>query len=144
MTSAGTPADMLEFNRQLIEEYRANGGEVTGQFAGAPLLLLTTTGFKSGEPRTNPLVHAMDGDRVVIFASAAGAPKHPAWFLNLRAQPQVTIELGKEKFSGRAVIVEGDERRRLYDQQTAVMPGFAEYERLTTREIPVVAIERIS
>ena len=143
MTSAERPPDMLEFNRKIIEEFRANAGKVTGQFAGAPLLLLTTTGVKTGALRTTPLVHATDADRVVIFASAAGAPKHPAWFLNLRANPDVTIELGDEKFAGRASLLQGEERKRLFDQQAARMPNFAEYQRKTTREIPVVAIDRV-
>lgn len=134
---------MLAFNRGIVEEFRANGGSVTGQFAGAPLLLLTTTGAKSGEPRTTPLVHSTDGRRVVIIASYGGAPRHPAWFLNLRANPEVTVELPGETFHGRARIAAGEERARLFDQQAAAMPQFNEYREKTSREIPVVVIERV-
>ena len=136
------PPDMNEFNRKIIEEFRANGGKVTGQFAGSPLLLLTTTGAKTGASRTTPLVYTEDGDNIVIIASYGGAPKHPAWFLNLRANPEITIEVGAEKFAARAVIPQGEERKRLFDQQAAQMPGFADYQKKTTREIPAVVIER--
>ena len=135
-------AQMLDFNQKVIEEFRANAGQVTGRFAGAPLLLLTTTGAKSGEQRTTPLVHTTDGDDIVIIASYAGNPKHPAWFLNIRANPEVTIELPDETFTTNVVITEGEERRRLFDQQAAQMPNFAEYQAKTTREIPVVVIPR--
>ena len=134
--------EMLALNRNVIEEFRANNGRVTGMFANEPLLLLTTTGAKSGEKRTNPLVHTLDSDRVVIIASFGGAPKHPAWFLNIRANPEVTIELPGEAFTANAIIPEGEERRRIYDQHAAEMPRFAEYQAMTTREIPVVVIPR--
>ena len=134
--------EMLALNRRVIDEFRGNDGKVTGMFANEPLLLLTTTGAKSGERRTNPLVHTVDGDRVVIIASFGGAPKHPAWFLNIRANPEVTIELPGETFTSKAVIPEGEERRRIYDQHAAEMPRFAEYQAMTTREIPVVVIPR--
>ena len=134
--------EMLALNRNVIEEFRANNGKVSGMFANEPLLLLTTTGAKSGEKRTNPLVHTLDGDRVVIIASFGGAPKHPAWFLNIRANPEVTIELPGETFTADAIIPEGEERRRIYAQHAAEMPRFAEYQAMTTREIPVVVIPR--
>lgn len=134
--------EMLALNRRVIEEFRANEGSVTGMFANEPLLLLTTTGAKSGEKRTNPLVHTLDGDRVVIIASFGGAPKHPAWFLNIRANPEVTIELPGETFTSKAIIPEGEERQRIYDQHAAQMPRFAEYQAMTAREIPVVVIPR--
>ena len=134
--------EMLALNRNVIEEFRANDGKVSGMFANEPLLLLTTTGAKSGEKRTNPLVHTLDGDRVVIIASFGGAPKHPAWFLNIRANPEVTIELPGETFTNNALIPEGEERRRIYDQHSAEMPRFAEYQAMTSREIPVVVIPR--
>ncbi len=135
-------AQMLDFNQKVIEEFRANAGQVTGRFADAPLLLLTTTGAKSGEQRTTPLVHTTDGDDIVIIASYAGNPKHPAWFLNIRANPEVTVELPDETFTTNVVITEGEERRRLFDQQAAQMPNFAEYQAKTTREIPVIVIPR--
>lgn len=134
--------EMLALNRNVIEEFRANDGKVSGMFANEPLLLLTTTGAKSGEKRTNPLVHTLDGDRVVIIASFGGAPKHPAWFLNIRANPEVTIELPGETFTNNALIPTGEERQRIYDQHAAEMPRFAEYQAMTSREIPVVVIPR--
>ena len=134
--------EMLALNRNVIEEFRANHGRVSGMFANEPLLLLTTTGARSGEKRTNPLVHTLDGDRVVIIASFGGAPKHPAWFLNIRANPEVTIELPGQTFTANAIIPEGEERRRIYDQHAAEMPRFAEYQAMTSREIPVVVIPR--
>ncbi len=132
-----------DFNRQIIEEFRANGGETFGPFKGRNLLLLTTTGAKSGESRTTPLVYSRDGNRVIIIASLGGAPKHPSWYLNLVAHPEVTIELGTEKFKARASVVEGAERDRLYAQQAAEMPAFNEYQQKTKRRIPVVALERM-
>ena len=142
MTSEDPVARMIEFNNKIIEEFRANGGKVTGPFSGAPLLLLTTTGAKSGVPRTTPLAYSADGDRLIIIASYAGNPRHPAWFLNLQANPRVTIELPDETFTTNVVITEGEERRRLFDQQAAQMPNFAEYQAKTTREIPVIVIPR--
>jgi deazaflavin-dependent oxidoreductase (nitroreductase family) len=135
-------ADYNEFNRQLIEEYRANGGKVTGIFAGAPLLLLTTTGARSGQPRVAPLAYTMDNGRWVVIASKGGAPTHPDWYHNLRANPEVTVEVGTETFPARATVVEGSERQRLFDQMAVQMPGFGEYQRNTTRKLPVIVLER--
>ena len=135
-------AQMLDFNNKIIEEFRANEGKVAGPFSGAPLLLLTTTGAKSGVTRTTPLAYSADGDRLIIIASYAGGPRHPAWFLNLRANPEVTIELPNETFTTNVVITEGEERQRLFDQQAAKMPNFAEYQAKTSRQIPVVVIPR--
>ena len=134
--------DYNAFNRQLIEEFRANGGKVSGMFAGAPLMLLTTTGAKSGLPRVVPLVHTTDDGRMVIIASKGGAPTHPDWFHNLRANPQVTVEVGTETFPARATVLQGAERQRLFDQMAAQMPNFAEYQKNTARRIPVVVLER--
>jgi deazaflavin-dependent oxidoreductase (nitroreductase family) len=131
-----------DFNQQVIAEFRANGGKVGGPFAGSPLLLLTTTGAKSGQLRTTPLVHTMDGDRIVIIASKGGAPTNPDWYRNLVANPTATVEMGTEKFQVRARVAEGEERQRLYDHQAALMPNFAEYQTKTTRQIPVVVLER--
>src|SRR5215213_5250529 len=133
-----------DFNRNLIAEYRANAGVVTGPFAGRPLLLLTTIGAKSGQPRTIPLVYTTDADRIVVIASKGGAPTSPDWYHNLVANPLVTIELGNERFQARARVAEGEERERLYAAQAALMPGFAEYQRNTTRQIPVVVLERVT
>ena len=134
--------DMNDFNQKIIEEFRANGGKVGGQFAGAPMLLLTTTGAKSGQPRIAPLVYSTDGDRHVIIASKGGAPTNPDWFRNLVANPDVTIEVGTETFTATAVVPEGAERDRLFDAQAAIMPGFREYQNNTDRVIPVVVLER--
>lgn len=131
------------FNDRVIAEFRANGGKVGPPFEGAPMLLLTTTGAKSGQSRTSPLVYTTDGDRIVIIASKAGADTNPDWFRNLVANPEVTVEQGTERFQARAATVEEPERTRLYNQQAALMPGFAEYEKKTTRRIPVVVLERL-
>jgi deazaflavin-dependent oxidoreductase (nitroreductase family) len=132
------------FNDSIIAEFRANAGQMTsGPFAGRSLLLLTTKGAKTGEERTSPLVYTQDGDRFVIVASKGGAPTHPGWYHNLRADPVVTVELGPEKFRARSTVVGDAERRRLYDHHAAKMPAFAEYEKKTTRRIPVVVLERI-
>ena len=133
---------MHEFNRQIIEEFRANGGKVGGGFEGAPMLLLHTIGAKSGTERVSPLVYQTDGDRIVIFASKAGADTHPDWFHNIRANPDVTIEIGTETQTRRARVAEGEERERLFATQKATMPAFAEYEAKTERQIPVVVLER--
>src|SRR5262245_33457541 len=134
---------MAQFNRDLIAQFRANGGEIKeGMFKGAPILLLTTTGAKSGTTYTTPLAYTRDGDRFVVIASKGGAPSHPGWYHNLIANPVITIEVGADKFEAKATVAEGTERRRLYDAQAALMPGFAEYERKTTRQIPVVVLER--
>jgi deazaflavin-dependent oxidoreductase (nitroreductase family) len=134
--------DYNDFNRKLIEEFRANGGKVSGVFAGAPLLLLTTTGARSGQSWVVPIVYTMDDGRFVVIASKGGAPTHPDWFYNLRANPQVTIEVGTETFPASATIMEGAERQRLFDQMAAQMPNFAEYQRNTTRQLPVIVLER--
>ena len=135
-------SDYNEFNRQLIEEYRANGGKVTGIFAGAPLLVLTTTGARSGQPRVTPLVYTTDNGRWVVIASKGGAPTHPDWYYNLRANPEVTVEVGTESFPARATITTGAERQRLFDQMAVRMPNFAEYQRNTVRQLPVIVLER--
>jgi deazaflavin-dependent oxidoreductase (nitroreductase family) len=135
-------SDFDDFNRKVIAEFRANGGKVGPPFEGAPMLLLTTTGAKSGQPRTTPLVYTTDGDRLVVLASKGGAPSHPAWYHNLVANPVVTLEVGQDEFQARASVASGDERDRLFAAQAALMPNFAEYQRKTTRRIPVVTLER--
>jgi deazaflavin-dependent oxidoreductase (nitroreductase family) len=135
-------ADPNDWNKQIIEEFRANEGKVGGPFAGAPLLLLTTTGAKSGRRHTTPLMYLEEGNRRYIFASKAGAPTNPAWYHNLLAHPTATIEVGTESFDVNASVVTGAERDRIYREQATRYPGFAEYEAKTTRTIPVVALER--
>jgi len=136
-------AELDEFNRRVIDEFRSNAGKVGGMFANAPMLLLTTTGAKSGKSYTNPLVYSRDGDRIVVIASKAGAPTNPAWYYNLVAHPTATIELGTDQFQARARVVTGDERERLFKQQAAQMPMFDEYRKRTTRQIPVIVFERV-
>lgn len=132
-----------DWNKQIIDEFRANSGQTTGQFAGRPLLLLNTVGAKSGQPRTNPLAYVTDGDQYVIIASKGGAPTNPDWYFNIIANPLVTLEVGAEKFQARATVAEGAERDRLYAKMVEKMPGFAEYEKSTTRKIPVLVLERV-
>ncbi len=128
----------------LVRDFRAHGGQVTeGPFAGRQVLLLTTTGAKSGAPRLVPLVYTRDGDRYVIVASKGGAPTNPAWFANLVAHPVVTVEVGGETFRATAHVVEGAERDRLYAQHAAMHPNFTDYQARTGRVIPVVVLERI-
>ena len=136
-------SEMSEFNRKVIDEFRANEGKVGGPFEGAPVLLLTSTGAKSGEQRTTPVVYQPDGERMVIFASKAGAPENPAWFHNLRANPTASVEVGSDTVEVEAVVTDGDERQRLFDRQKQLMPQFADYEQKTTRQIPVVALQPI-
>jgi deazaflavin-dependent oxidoreductase (nitroreductase family) len=134
--------DMKAFNENLIKEFRANKGQVGGSFEGRPVLLLTTAGAKSGRKFTLPLVYLEDGDRLLIFASKAGAPTNPDWYHNLVANPTVTIEVGTETYEATATVLTGEERDRLYARQVAAMPGFGDYQAKTTRVIPVIALER--
>ncbi|WP_327089472.1 nitroreductase family deazaflavin-dependent oxidoreductase [Nonomuraea sp. NBC_01738] len=130
-----------DFNKQVIEEFRANGGKVGGYFEGSPLVLLTTTGAKSGNQVTSPVMYLNDGDdRVIVIASNAGADKHPAWYHNLVATPVATAEIGTDTYTAKAEFVEGPDRDALYARMVAQAPGFAEYEAKTTRRIPVVAL----
>ena len=135
---------MQDFNKKIIAEFRANQGKVGGQFAGMPLLLLTTKGAKSGVSRTNPLAYLRDGDRYVIIASYAGAPKNPPWYHNLVAHPNVRVEIGGQSFDARAEVVKEPERSALYQKVEAAMPVFSEYKRKTQRVIPVIALQRTS
>lgn len=137
-----SPADRKAFNAALIEEFRANKGKVGGRFEGRPVLLLTTTGAKSGRTYTTPLVYLQDGERRLIFASKAGAPTSPDWYHNLVANPTVTVEVGTDRYDATAVVITGEERDRLYARQVETTPIFGEYQQKTTRVIPVVALER--
>jgi deazaflavin-dependent oxidoreductase (nitroreductase family) len=135
-------ADANDWNTKIIEEFRANGGRVGGQFEGAPLLLLHTTGAKSGAERVNPVMYQADGDDLIVFASKAGAPTNPDWYHNLRANPNATVEVGTETVEVVARVAEGEERDRIWTRQKERFPGFADYEEKTTRQIPVVVLER--
>jgi deazaflavin-dependent oxidoreductase (nitroreductase family) len=133
---------VADWNAKIIEEFRANEGRVGGPFEGAPVLLLHTTGRRTGTERVHPVMYLADDDRVLVFATKGGAPTHPDWYRNLVDNPEVTVELGAETFPALATVVTGDERDRLYAEQARRYPGFAEYERQTTRRIPVVALTR--
>jgi deazaflavin-dependent oxidoreductase (nitroreductase family) len=137
-------AEYRELTNGIIAEFRAAGGHVGGILEGLPLILLTTTGVKSGLPRTTPVAYHLDGDRLILVAAKAGdTPRHPDWFLNLRANPDVTVELGRELFPARATILTGKERQQLFDLIRAGMPAdFSGYLDKTSVEIPVIAIER--
>ena len=133
-------------NSDVVRQFRSDNGKISsGMFKGARLLLLTTTGAKSGKERINPLAFTRDGDNYVIIASKGGSPTHPDWYHNILANPEVGVEVathsGVHQFRAHARIAEGDERRRLYDAQAAVMPNFAEYQKKTQREIPVIVLE---
>jgi deazaflavin-dependent oxidoreductase (nitroreductase family) len=131
------------FNEGVIEDFRTHRGQITnGPFTGRSLLLLTTRGAKTGRERTKPLAYTRDGDRIFVIASKGGAPTHPDWYRNIRANPSVTVEVGPERFEAKATVAKGAERRRLYDLQATHMPAFKEYEKKTSREIPVVVLER--
>ncbi|MGW6737806.1 nitroreductase/quinone reductase family protein [Streptomyces sp. NPDC055013] len=134
-----------DFNQQVIDEFRANKGRVGGYFEGARLILLTTTGARTGRPHTTPVGYLPDGaDRILVIASAAGAPSHPAWFHNLLANPQVTIESGAFTYEARAAVLDGEERDRAFARAVEADPGWAEYQDKTRRVIPVVALHEIA
>ena len=126
-------------NKAVIEEFRAHEGQVQGW---GPLILLTTTGAKTGQQRIIPLMRVDEGDRVIAVASKGGYPKHPEWYLNVLAHPEVTVEVGSEKFETTARILTGQERERAFARAVEVFPNYAEYQKKTDREIPVIALER--
>ncbi|MBK6793626.1 MAG: nitroreductase family deazaflavin-dependent oxidoreductase [Anaerolineales bacterium] len=129
-----------DWNKKVIEEFRANAGKVGGNFEGKSLLLLHTKGAKSGQERVNPVACVQDGERLVVIASKAGAPTHPDWYYNLVANPVVTVEYGSDTFQAKAVVAEEPERTRLYDKMVEVMPGFADYRAKAARVIPVIVL----
>jgi deazaflavin-dependent oxidoreductase (nitroreductase family) len=133
---------MTDSNAPIIEEFRANHGKVGGQFEGAPLLLLHHTGAKSGQERINPMMYQAVGDAFAVFASKGGSPTNPDWYHNLLAHPKATVEVGDETVPVVARVAEGDERERIWERQKLEWPGFADYERRTTRQIPVIVLER--
>ena len=136
-------SEVNEWNKKVIAEFRANEGKVGGSFEGKTLLLLHTIGAKSQQERINPVACVMDGDRLTVIASKAGAPTHPDWYFNVVANPQVTVEVGTETFQAKATVAEEPERTRLYNRMVEVMPGFDDYRRKTTRVIPVIVLERV-
>ena len=134
--------DQNTYNRQLIEEFRADRGKSGGPMEGRPLLLLTTTGAKSGQLRTTPMMYIPDGDRLLVIASNAGAPVHPDWYRNLVAYPEVTVEVGNEIFEAITIVTEGPERQRLWTRVVELYPFFADHQAKVTRQIPVIVLER--
>jgi len=133
---------MRDYNQQIIAEFRANGGKVGGQLAKASLLLLTTTGAQSGEPRIAPLGYWQEDGRYIVLASMMGAPHHPAWYHNLVAHPEVTVEVGTEQFTARAHAAIGSERERLVAFLASKTSLLTDHQGRTTRQIPIVVIER--
>jgi deazaflavin-dependent oxidoreductase (nitroreductase family) len=134
--------DWISRNQQVIAEFRANGGRVGGYFAGVSLLLLTTTGARSGQPHTTPLSYLADDGRYIVFAAAGGAPADPDWYRNVITNPEVTVEAGPEVFEAMAVVTTGGERDSLFGRYAAVLPQLALYQSRITRQIPVVTLTR--
>ena len=136
-------SDMTDFNQRIIDEFRANDGQVGGPFAGAPIVILHTTGAKSGQARVTPLVSQQaDDGTIYVFASKAGAPDNPDWYHNLLAHPEIEVEFGKDQFAATATPLTGAERDRIFTRQKELIPTFADYESNTTRIIPVIALTR--
>ncbi len=133
-----------DWNTKIIEEFRANGGQVGGQFAGAPLLLLHTTGAKTGQERVNPMMYQAIGDGFAVFASKGGAPTNPDWYHNLVANPHVKAEIGAETIELIARVPDDGTRAPIWEAWKKAWPGFADYESKTTRQIPVVLLDRVS
>ncbi|MBO0792188.1 MAG: nitroreductase family deazaflavin-dependent oxidoreductase [Ktedonobacteraceae bacterium] len=131
--------NFIEYNRRVVEEFRANGGKVQGN---SPLILLTIKGAKSGQPRIYPLISVPYGDSYLAVASKGGAPQNPSWYYNLLAHPDVAAETGNEKFEATARLLSGDERARAFAHAVTIFPNYAEYQKRTSREIPVFLIER--
>jgi deazaflavin-dependent oxidoreductase (nitroreductase family) len=141
---------MQDYNKRIIEEFRTNEGRVGGPFAGVPLALVTSKGAKSGRPHTTPLAYLREGeatggpgDRIYVFGSMGGAPKHPAWYFNLKANPDAAVEVGTTSYAVRAEILTGAERDRLFQKQASLVPQFTQYQQRTKRIIPVIALERV-
>ena len=137
--------DETAWNDRIIDDFHQHAGQITqGRLAGANLLLMTSIGASSGEPRTAPLGYTRDGDRYVVVGSNSGQPQQPGWLANIQANPLVRVEVGVETFQGRATITTGAERQRLWAAHVAAIPHFATYEKTTERELPVVAIEPLA
>ena len=135
--------DARAFHARRVAEFRANGGKLNPPLDTVPLLILTTTGAKSGEARSTPMSYSTDGDRIIVVAANGGAPTNPAWYHNLLANPQVTVELGGDTYQAHATITPEPERTRHFAQHAASRPNFLEFQSKTTRQLPVVILERI-
>lgn len=136
------PDAMKAMNADLVAGFRARGGHLGGDFEGVPLLLLTTTGARTGTRRTTPVLYTRDGDSYLVIASKSGAATHPDWYHNLLANPRASIEVGGQQRQVRARIAGGDERQRLFGQHAAVLPNYAAYQRRTSRRLPVIVLEQ--
>ena len=133
------------FSAELIAHFRANAGQIIdGPYKGAPLLLMTTIGARSGKPLVKPLAYTRAAEDFVVLASKSGAPSHPDWYRNLKAQPLVMIEVGREQFQARALVVEGADRERLFAAHAAAFPIFSDYQQRTSRQIPVIVLKRVT
>jgi deazaflavin-dependent oxidoreductase (nitroreductase family) len=135
------PSDFNQRNQRVVEAFRANGGKVSGW---GSLMLLTTTGAKSGKERVNPLAYSTDGDRIIVVGSKGGAPSNPDWYFNLVANPIVTVEVNGERYQAQARVTEGAERERLFKNHVALLPNFADYQNKTDRQLPVIVLERLN
>ncbi len=135
--------DYNSWNREVIEEFRANGGSAGGRLEGLPLLLLYNVGAKSGTLRINPLAYQAVEDSYAVFSSKGGSPTNPDWYHNLLANPEVTVEIGTETSKVRARVTEGEERERIWSKQKEDFPQFADYETKTSRQIPVILLEPV-
>jgi deazaflavin-dependent oxidoreductase (nitroreductase family) len=135
--------DQRDYNQRLIEDFRAERSKTGKPLEGRPLLLLTTTGARSGQLRTTPMMYIPDGDRLLIIASNAGAPTHPDWYRNLVTHPQVTVEVGPDTFDAIATVTEGEARQQLWTRVTEQYPFFIDHQAKVTRQIPVIVLERI-
>jgi deazaflavin-dependent oxidoreductase (nitroreductase family) len=142
MTEVPDTETLNAFNKNIVDEFRANDGKVTGEFANADLLLLTTTGAKSGKERISPLAYFRVDGKLLIIGSFAGAPVNPAWVHNLRANPQAHVEVGADAFDVTARELPATEREELFPKVTAVAPGFAEYQAKTSRVIPLFELQK--
>ncbi|MFC0543092.1 nitroreductase/quinone reductase family protein [Kutzneria chonburiensis] len=138
-----TEIDFIEINRQVVAEFRTNGGKGSGMVEGYPIVLVHHRGARSGIERVTPLVPYVEGDRIFIFASKGGSPEHPAWFHNLVAHPETEAEYGTERFPVVARVLTGTERDDVYAKHSALQPQFADYQQRTERLIPVIELQRV-
>ena len=135
--------ERINWNQKIIDEFRANDGKVGGRFEGKTLLLLHTTGAKSGKKRVNPVAYVRDGERYVVIASKGGAPTNPGWYYNILARPRLTVEVGTETFQVDAKVAKEPERSRLYNKMVEMLPAFDDYRRKTERVIPVIKLKPV-
>ena len=142
-TNMSLTNERINWNQKIIDEFRANDGKVGGRFEGKTLLLLHTTGAKSGKKRVNPVAYVRDGERYVVIASKGGAPTNPGWYYNILAHPRLTVEVGTETFQVDAKVAEEPERSRLYNKMVEMLPAFDDYRRKTERVIPVIKLKPV-